>query len=178
VVVIDLTNMNIAAEIHGKVDPDLLAEQIHFTGRWFNTARVAIEMGGGYGEPVVISLRDGKRGRRPYPKLYRHVQMIARTTSRTSPTVPDHVEDEAADHQRAGVAIREEAIPMIPMDTILECKTFVRRDTLPPRADGRTTIESCRLRGAEMYRRYGSHPLDVRTSRKKKREYQPDYAWS
>ena len=31
-------------------------------------------MGGGYGEPVIISLRDGKKGRRPYPKLYRHVQ--------------------------------------------------------------------------------------------------------
>ena len=36
------------------------------------------------------------------------------------------------------------------------------------------------LAGAlEMYRRYGAHPHDVRSSRRgKKREYQPDYAWS
>jgi len=29
-------------------------------------------MGGGYGEPVIISLRDGRKGRPHYPKLYRH----------------------------------------------------------------------------------------------------------
>ena len=68
------------------------------------------------------------------------------------------------------------------METILECKTFVRRDTLPsPRAaEGRNDDRVMSLAGAlEMYRQLRDHPNDVRTSRKrKKREYQPDYAWS
>ena len=183
VTVIDLTNMNIAAELHGKIDPDLLAEQAHYLGRWYNTARIAVEMGGGFGEPVVISLRDGKKGRRPYPKLYRHVQDDRPDfkqnitygfpiTTKTRPLIINALE----------VAIREEALPHIPLETILECKTFVRQDTLPsPRAASGTNDDRVMsLAGAlEMYRRYGSHPLDVRTSRKRrKREYQPDYAWS
>jgi hypothetical protein len=182
-VVIDLSNMNIVAELHGKIDPDLFAEQLHYLGRWYHTARIAIEMGGGFGEPVVISLRDGRHGRRPYPKLYRHVQDDRPdykqnitygfpVTTKTRPLIINALE----------VAIREEALPHIPMDTILECKTFVRRDTLPsPRAaDGCNDDRVMALAGAlEMYRRYGSHPLDVRTSRKrKKREYVHDYAWS
>ena len=175
--------MNIAAELHGKIDPDLAAEQLHFLGRWYNTARIAVEMGGGFGEAVVIPLRDGKRGRRPYPKLYRHVQDDRPDfkqnitygfpiTSKTRPLIISQLE----------VAIREESLPHIPLQTILECKTFVRRDTLPsPRAaEGTNDDRVMALAGGlEMYRRYGTHPKDVRVSRRReKREYQPDYAWS
>jgi hypothetical protein len=181
--VIDLTNMNIAAELHGKIDPDLAAEQLHFLGRWYNTARLAIEMGGGYGEAVVIPLRDGKRGRRPYPKLYRHVQDDRPdykqnitygfpVTSKTRPLIISALER----------ALREHALPHLPMTAILECKTFVRAETNPsPRAaDGTNDDRVMALCGAvEMFRRYGEHPLDVRRSRKReKRQYQPDYAWS
>jgi hypothetical protein len=182
-VVIDLTNMNIAAELHGKIDPDLAAEQLHFLGRRFNTARLAIEMGGGYGEAIVISLRDGRKGRRPYPKLYRHVQDDRPDykqnatygfpiTNKTRPLIINQLEQ----------AIREESLPHLPMATILECKTFVRQDTLPsPRAaDGANDDRVMALAGGlEMYRRYGEHPRDVRLSRRReRREYQPDYAWS
>ena len=181
--VIDLTNMNIAAELHGKIDPDLAAEQLHFLGRWYNTARLAVEMGGGYGEAVVIPLRDGKLGRRPYPKLYRHVQDDRPdfkqnvtygfpVTSKTRPLLVSGMER----------AIREHAIPHIPMQAILECKTFVRADTLPsPRAaDGTNDDRVMALAGAlEMFRRYGDHPLDVRRSRRReKRQYVPEYSWT
>ena len=47
----------------------------------------------------------------------------------------------------------------MPMETILECKTFVRRDTLPsPRAaEGTNDDRVMALAGAlEMYRRYGA----------------------
>lgn len=182
-VVMDLENMNIAAELHGRIDPDLAAEQAHFLGRWYNTARLAVEMGGGYGEPVVLSLRDGRKGRRPYPKLYRHVQDDRPdwkqnssygfpVNTKTRPQLVNQIE----------AAIRDEALPHLPVQTILECKTFIRRDTLPsPRAaDGTNDDRVMALAGAlEMFRRYGQHPHDVRTSRKrKKREYVPDYAWS
>jgi Terminase large subunit, T4likevirus-type, N-terminal len=181
--VIDLSNMNIVCEMHGKIDPDLTAEQLHFLGRWYNTARLAVEMGGGYGEAVVIPLRDGKRGRRPYPKLYRHVQDDRPdykqnitygfpVTSKTRPLLVSGLER----------AIREQSIPHIPMQAILECKTFVRHDTLPsPRAaDGTHDDRVMALAGAlEMFRRYGDHPLDMRRSRRReKRGYVPEYAWT
>ena len=182
-VVLDLSNMNIAAELHGKIDPDLAAEQAHFLGRWYNTARIAVEMGGGFGEAIVIPLRDGRKGRRPYPKLYRHVQDDRPDwkqnatygfpiTTKTRPLIISQLE----------LAIREETLPHMPMQTIQECKTFVRTETLPsPRAaDGTHDDRVMALAGAlEMFRRYGEHPKDVRTSRRKeKREYVADYAWS
>jgi len=182
-VVMDLSDMNIVAELHGKLDPDQTAEQLHFLGRWYNTARIAIEMGGGYGEAVVIPLRDGKSGRRPYPKLYRHVQDDRPdykqnitygfpVTSKTRPLIISALER----------ALREHDLPHLPMTAILECKTFVRAETNPsPRAaDGTNDDRVMALAGAiEMFRRYGEHPLDVRRSRRReKRHYQPDYAWS
>jgi hypothetical protein len=182
-VVMDLSDMNIVAELHGKIDPDLAAEQAHFLGRFYNTARIGIEMGGGYGEPVVISLRDGKQGRRAYPKLYRHVQ-DDRPDWKVNATYgfPVNAKTRPLMISVLEAAIREELLPHIPMATILELKTFVRRDTLPsPRAaEGTNDDRVMSLAGAlELYRRYGTHPKDVRTSRKrKKREYVPDYAWS
>ena len=182
-VVMDLSDRNIAAELHGKIDPDLAAEQLHFLGRWYNTARIAVEMGGGFGEAVVIPLRDGKKGRRPYPKLYRHIQddrpdfkqnitFGFPITGKTRPLIINALAE----------AIREKLLPHIPADTILECKTFVRQETNPsPRAaEGANDDRVMALAGAlEMFRRYGHHPLDVRRSRKQeKRKYQHDYAWS
>lgn len=181
--VIDLSNQNIACELHGKIDPDLCAEQLHYLGRWYNTARIAIEMGGGFGEAVVIPLRDGKLGRRPYPKLYRHVQDDRPDfkqnitygfpiSSKTRPLIISALER----------AIREHDLPHIPMQAILEAKTFVRHDVMPsPRAaDGTHDDRVMALAGAlEMYRRYGEHPLDVRRSRRReKKQYVPDNVWS
>lgn len=183
VYVIDLSDMNIVAEMHGKIDPDLTAEQLHFLGRWYNTARIAVEMGGGYGEPVVIALRDGKRGRRPYPRLYRHVQDDRPdfkqnitygfpVTGKTRPLIISGLER----------AIRDHDLPHIPMTAILECKTFVRADTLPsPRAaDGTNDDRVMALCGAvEMFRRFGNHPNDVRRSRRReRRQYVPEYSWT
>jgi hypothetical protein len=181
--VIDLESANIAAELHGKIDPDLAAEQLHFLGRWYNTARIAVEMGGGFGEPVVIALRDGKRGRRPYPKLYRHVQ-DDRPDFKQNITYGFPITGKTRPLIIGGLAeaIREQSLPHIPMQAILECKTFVRADTLPsPRAaEGTHDDRVMALAGAlEMFRRYGHHPKDVRRSRKRERRgYVPEYAWT
>jgi hypothetical protein len=128
-------------------------------------------------------LRDGKQGRRAYPKLYRHVQ-DDRPDWKVNATYgfPVNAKTRPLMISVLEAAIREELLPHIPMATILELKTFVRRDTLPsPRAaEGTNDDRVMSLAGAlELYRRYGTHPKDVRTSRKrKKREYVPDYAWS
>jgi hypothetical protein len=180
--VIDLADMMICAELHGKIDPDLAAEQCHYLGRWYNTARLAVELGGGYGDAIIIPLRDGKRGRKAYPKLYRHVQDDRPDfrqnltygfpiTTKTRPLIVNQLEQ----------AIREESLPHIPIEAILECQTFVRRDTLPsPRAaDTCNDDRVMALAGAlELYRRYGSHPHDARGHRKQKRKYVAEYQWS
>jgi len=180
--VIDLTNGNIAAEFHARIDPDLAAEQAHFLGRMFNTARIAPEMGGGYGEPVVLSLRDGRKGRPPYPKLYRHriedrpdfKQHITYGFPITTKTRPQII-------NQAEQWIRERTLPHMPESLILECKTFVRRDVSPsPRAaDGANDDRVMALCLAlELYRIYGHHAHDNRKRVKKRRkQYRSQYEW-
>lgn len=180
--VIDLTNGELCAEIHCKIDPDLFAEQLHFLGRMFNTARIAPEMGGGYGEPVVLSLRDGRKGRPPYPKLYRHriedrpdfKQHITYGFPITNKTRPQII-------NQAEQWIRERSLPFMPLELILECKTFVRQDVMPsPRAaaganDDRVMALCLAL---ELYRLYGHHAHDHRKQVKKRRKkYRARYEW-
>lgn len=70
--VVDLSTMEWAAEYHAKVGEDVFAEDLHFLGRVYGNALIAPETQGGHGTAVVIALRDGTKGRPPYPKLYRH----------------------------------------------------------------------------------------------------------
>jgi hypothetical protein len=71
--VVDLGSMELVAEYHARIDADIYARDLHFLGRWYNDALIAVETSGGYGEAVIIPLRDGRAGRPPYPRLYRHV---------------------------------------------------------------------------------------------------------
>lgn len=159
--VIDLTNQALAAEFHQKIDADEFAEQLHFLGRWYGTARLAVEMGGGYGEPVIISLRDGRKGRPHYPKLYRHaiadradMHQLSNygfpMNNKTRPQIINVIEQ----------AIRERTVPALPRTLIMECRTFVRQKTLPsPRAQDGANDDRVIAFGIalEMYRQYGTH---------------------
>jgi len=159
--VIDLTSMAFAAEFHAKIDSDEFAEQLHFLGRWYGSARLAVEMGGGYGEPVIIALRDGRKGRPHYPKLYRHaiadradMHQLANygfpMNTKTRPTVINGLEQ----------AIRERTIPALPRGLLMELRTFVRQRTLPsPRAQDGSNDDRVMAAGIalELYRQYGTH---------------------
>jgi hypothetical protein len=177
--VIDLTSMAIVAECYGKIDADEYAEQLHYLGRWYGNARIAIEMGGGFGEPVVISLRDGRKGRPHYPRLYRHsiadrpdMHMLSNygfpMNQKTRPQVINQIEQ----------AIRERTIPAMTRTLIMECRTFVRQKTLPsPRAlegsnDDRVMAFGIAL---EMYRQYGTHPKRARPKPSKAKPH--TYPW-
>lgn len=178
--VVDLSSMSLAAELHGKLDADEYAEQLHYLGRWYGTARLAIEMGGGYGEPVVISLRDGRKGRPHYPRMYRHTiadrpdsQMLKNygfpMNSKTRPLIVNQIEQ----------AIRERTIPAIPRTLLAECRTFVRQKTLPsPRAQDGSNDDRVMAFGIalEMYRLYGVHPRRPRRD-VKRRSKTHRYAW-
>ena len=178
--VIDLTTMALAAECYGKLDADEYAEQLHFLGRWYGTARLAVEMGGGFGEPVVISLRDGRKGRPHYPRLYRHaiadrsdMHQLANygfpMNTKTRPQVVNQIEQ----------AIRERTIPAMPRTLIMECQTFVRQKTLPsPRAQEGSNDDRVMAFGIalEMYRQYGTHAK--KATRDRKRSSRPHaYPW-
>jgi hypothetical protein len=177
--VIDLTSMAIVAECYGKMDADEYAAQLHYLGRWYGTARLAIEMGGGYGEPVVISLRDGRKGRPHYPKLYRHAiadrpdNHVLKNygfpmNSKTRPQVINQIEQ----------ALRERTLPKLTRTLIMELRTFVRQSTLPsPRAiDGSNDDRVMALGIAlEMYRQYGTHAKRVKRTREHAKPYA--YPW-
>jgi hypothetical protein len=179
--VINLQTMELCAEAHGKIDPDEFAEQLHFLGRWYGSARLAVEMGGGYGEPVIISLRDGRKGRPHYPKLYRHTiqdrpdaQMMANygfpINTKTRPQIINQIEQ----------AIREKSLPKLPRELIMECRTFVRQKTLPsPRAQEGSNDDRVFGLGLtlEMYRLYGTHQKRVRRSGSKKHTKPHAYPW-
>lgn len=159
--VIDLETMEPVAEIHGKMDADLYAEQIHMLGRWYNTAIVAVEDAGGWGEPVIIFLRDGKDGRPSYPKQYRHRQFSRGDipehkpfgfpmSTKTRPLVLEGLER----------AVRERAIPYLTPGLVAEMGSFVNRETNPsPRAQDGANDDRVMAFAVccELYRQFGHH---------------------
>jgi hypothetical protein len=182
--VVDLSDMALVCEFHGKIDADLFAEQLHFLGRWYNSALLAVESAGGFGEPVIISLRDGKGGRPPYPSLYRHVldssvdlAMVQRygypMNTKTRPQVLNQLRR----------AIRERALPWMPHHLIQECLTFAEFEDghVSPRAQSGCNddaVMACAIT-LEMYRRKGHHPerAERLANRRVKREKRAWYPW-
>lgn len=178
--VIDLQTMGLCAEIHAKVGADVYAKQLHFLGKWYGTARIAVEDAGGWGEAVTVFLRDAKDGRPPYPNLYRHRQFSRGdipegkgwgfpVNSRTRPEIVVYM----------ARTIREKALPWMPEGLVSECSTFVHRETgtSPAAQDGCNDdrVMACAV-AVEMYRQYGHHP-DAFKRPKPAREYVPQYPW-
>ena len=123
---------------------------------------IAVETAGGYGEAVIIALRDGRAGRRPYPRLYRHV-MSSRpdlteakpfgfpTNSKTRPLIVNGLEQ----------ALRERTLPGLPGGLLSEMQTFVRHDSGPSPAAQQGTRDDRVMAAAitlEMFRLRGAHP--------------------
>lgn len=170
--VIDLSNMEWCAEYRSKIDSDLYAKDLHFLGKWFNTALIAVESTGGYGEAVIIPLRDGRAGRPAYPRLYRHVmssrpdQPIAKTygfptNAKTRPLIVNQLDK----------ALRDRALPFVTALMLGEMQTFVYHDhgTSPAAQSG--CRDDCVMAAAgalEMYRLHGEHPERRRVAKPKR----------
>jgi hypothetical protein len=180
--VIDLGDMGICAHFHGKIDADLYAFQLHYLARFFNTAWLAVEMGGGYGEPIVLALRDGREGRPAYPRLYRHRQLDRGDQPeakpfgfpmnlKTRPTVIEGLEE----------ALRERLFPSLDSELLSELQTFVYRTTTPsPRAQEGCNDDRVMSLGIalELYRQRGHHPgRELRRARRVRRTPQSAYPW-
>jgi hypothetical protein len=182
--VIDLANMELAAEFHGKLDADVFAEQLHFLGRWYNTALLAIESAGGWGEPVVISLRDGKGGRPAYPNMYRHQldsSVNLDTVQRYGFPINSKTRPQVIDQLRRNV--RERALPWMTSHLVNEALTFCEFEegTPSPRAqpgchDDAVMAAAITL---ELYRKRGRHPdREARIAKRRvKRPKRSLYPW-
>jgi hypothetical protein len=160
--VVDLGTMELVAEYRARIDPDLYARDLHYIGRWYKNALIAVETAGGFGEAVLIPLRDGRAGRPSYPALYRHVMSsrpdmpIAKTygfptNSKTRPLIVSNIDK----------AIRERTLPWVTSRMLTEMEDFVHHETgtSPRAAPG--CMDDCVIAGGitlEMYRLRGHHP--------------------
>jgi len=135
-------------------------------------------MGGGFGEPVVINLRDGKDGRPAYPNLYRYRERDRPDiperrnygfpmTSKSRPLVISAMEK----------AIREKSLPWMTNGLLAECHTFVTHETgTSPRAQDGTNddrVMACAI-ALQMYREFGAYPDVIR---KRPRKPKTSYPW-
>lgn len=138
--VIDLGNGKPVAELYMRGSYDQFTDQLHFLGMWYSDgqqpARLAVEIGGGYGDTVIAYLRDGLKGRKPYARLYRYrgferpdrpqaIRYGFPMNAKTRPKVINELR----------TWIEDELLEWIPPGLFDECRTFVHRDTKPsPRA--------------------------------------------
>jgi hypothetical protein len=173
--VVDLTSMGLVAEFHAKLDADQFAYQLHFLGKRYNIARIAVERGGGWGDPVIINLRDGKDGRPHYPRQYRYreeAQTDIPERKQYGIPMSQNVRTKVINAMEA--AIRERLLPSMPPGLLHECDSFVRHDTgTTPRAmtgthDDRVMAAAITL---ELYRIYGHHPDQPGTKRLRRKPY-------
>lgn len=183
--VIDLSNMEIAAEFYDHIDPDLFAFQLHYLGKWYRDALIAVENQGGYGIPVIVSLRDGREGRPHYPNLYRHVLTNRPDMPTSKPYgIPMGSNTRPQILNGLGKAVREgfendTGLPYMGRVLLDEAKTFLR-GPLPgqsqagtwPRAQGGAHDDMIMATAiaVEMHRMYGHHPAMKPMSRRTKKE--------
>lgn len=170
--VIDLETGAICAEFRAKMEAPRAAVQLHYLGRWFNEAMIAVERQGGYGDALIIALKDGNQNLPAYRRVYRHKKY----TRGDRPIAQEY-------GFPMGVKLREQVLtnlkdwirqrhfPWISAGDIQELGTFVYAETNPsPRAmagcnDDR--VISLAL-SVEMFRQFGrmpSRPLVVKKSK-------------
>lgn len=176
--VVDLSDMSLVAEFHGRLDADLYAAQLHYLARWYNTALLAVETAGGYGEAVIIPLRDGRAGRPAYPSLYRHVLSSRPDLPISKPYgFPTNVKTRPLVINQLDKALRERQLPYVTSSLLSEMQTFVYRDHGPSPAAQEGARDDCVMAAAitlEMYRLKGEHPD---RQRKKPRKPKTSYPW-
>lgn len=187
--VIDLATGAWIAEYHARVSEPVFAKDLYYMARWIERESgtgepmIAIETQGGYGGVVVVALRDGGRGRKPYRNLWRD-----ETTTEKSmePRERDDYGFRMNSHSRPQVIslleewIREELMPWITPQLDGELRTFAKAKTHPsPRALDGTNDDRVMSAGIslEIYRRYGHRPKAYRRPRNRAKWQDTMYSW-
>ena len=177
---LDRDTGQICATVWGKVDAPRWAEQLHYLGRWYNDATIGVELGGGYGDAVVISLRDGGVGRPPYRNLYRHKLETKRGAERNERYgFPITAGSRKQILDNLQFMLMQRQFQWIDGDTLGECGSFAYATTNPsPRAqEGMNDDRVLSLAlTCELYRQTGARPgrvLAIERKRKTQRVYEP-----
>lgn len=179
---IDLETAEWVAEFHAKLGADEFATNLYYAGRWYNDAKIAVENQGGYGDPVIIPLRDGAHGRRPYGNLYRHTKQENRPDFNEAPEYgyPMTQSQRPLVINQLEQWIRTGELPWITPELDGELRTFSRAKTNPsPRAqDGCNDDRVMSAAGSlEMYRQFGSRRGRRARPKSKSRWRQQQYPW-
>lgn len=174
--VIDLETGALCAELHAKLDGPRAVIQAHALGKWFNTAKLAVERQGGYGEALITFLRDGTNGIPPYPNLYRHVDYSkGKKPISQEYGMPMGVKGRTQVITGLAEWIRARLFPWLSAGIVAELGTFVHANTNPsPRAlDGSNddrVMMLCIL--VDLYRQFGRPPAK-RKRRRRRHQYEP-----
>lgn len=159
--VIDLSTMEFCVEYHAKVGEDIYARDLHFLGRMFNDALIAVETQGGHGTAVVIQLRDGVQGRPPYPHLYRHTRASsARKPQSNEFGMPMSSGNRQLIVNQIEQHVRERSLPFVTSDLLHEMTEFVDHDHgTSPRARDGSSDDRVMAAGIalEVFRQRGQH---------------------
>jgi hypothetical protein len=165
--------MGLCAELHGRLPEDRLAYQLWFLGHWFNEALIAPEVQGGYGQALVVALRDDVEGRPGYKRLYRQrVETRADQPLQERFGYPVNSATRPLMINQLGKALEERTLPWVTPSLMAELGTFIRQKVNPsPRAqDGCNDDCVMAACGAlEMFRIYGEHPDQHRVRKSPKR---------
>lgn len=174
--IIDLETGTMAAELHAKIDAARAHVQAYALAKWYNTAKVAIERQGGYGESLIMLFRDGSRGLPPYGNMYRHTD-----STRGNKPVADAYGIPMGATVRPSIVnglaewIRARGWPWVSSGLMDEMGTFAYQETgTSPRAlegchDDRVMMSGIAV---EMFRQYGKAATKNRKPRKR-RGYDP-----
>lgn len=183
VLVLDLSDYAPVCDYHTHEDQDVASEQVHFLGRWYNTARIVVENQGGYGATMLTHLRHQRDGRPAYPLIYKHrkYDKPERPVAMRFGFPMDPATRPLA-LQELRAALRTESFPWVTRAFMNEARTFVYAETKPsPRAAEGTNDDAvlCFAMACEVYREFGEHADDRRKQKHVKRpEPPPLYPWS
>lgn len=171
----DSRNGQMVALYRGKISPQDFGDQVYWLGRWFNTAKVAVERQGGWGEAVIARLRDGYLGRPVYPNLYRHSD----TTQGKRPIaekygMPMNVATRPAVLAALWKHIRDRVDAYLPQEYVSELGTFVYAETKPsPRAQDGCFDDIVMADGIAVYLLERHTPAAAAARSKPRKGYQP-----
>lgn len=167
--VFDVSSRSFVAQLHGRMAPELFAEQLNLLGRYYNCALVhgnnrvpaliGVERNHSSGESTLRFLKD-----LGYPRLYAHRHMNRRTNRSTSMLGwITSVENRMPMLDEFAAAFRDNSIWMPNADTIRECYTFIRNDAGRPEAqDGTHDDRVISAAGALQMARHSRPPLKQR----------------
>lgn len=180
--VIDLTSAELVAEMRQRYGGDVYAAQLHYLGRRYFTAKIAVEAQGGYGDSVIAALRDRTAGRPSYPNIYRHrldsqaanpeqKRFGWPTNSATRPKMLNQLERH----------LRERSLPWLSHRLLAEMRTFIEDDKRSPSPRAQSGAhDDCVMAAAiavEMYRQYGDFDNRKRSGRRRSARPPVSYPW-